>query len=438
MNRYMESIELLKKELTITTSDVLEIARDFQKHLERALEGQGSSLMILPSFLGNPSGEERGTYLAFDFGGTNIRFMQVELQGGKYEINQMFTFPLRDPDKGYDYTAETCTGEELFDFIARQIALLVREKRDYSLGHTFSFPCVAKGLNQVALIKWSKEFKTSGVEGKDLGLLLREALKRQGLSNVIPRAVINDTTGILLSAAYLNSSFEIGSIIGTGHNTCYLEREITWSKEPVIIVLESGNYNGMPMTRFDILLDQKSDKPQSGLLEKMVSGRYLGELVQIIINEMAQATELFRGWEGWAVWGTEAFSAREISQILKDRSPELTYIAGLLKDKYQTGGSSYKERQALRDICQTLMTRSARLVAATYLGILAHMDPQLRRVHAIAVDGSIFQEMPGYSDIVNNTMSEVLGEKAPKVPIGFIKDGSGVGAAIAAAMTEHK
>lgn len=45
---------------------------------------------MLPTFVfGWPTGQEKGSYLAVDLGGTNLRVCHVELEGdGKFEVTQ--------------------------------------------------------------------------------------------------------------------------------------------------------------------------------------------------------------------------------------------------------------------------------------------------------------------------------------------------------------
>ena len=49
----------------------------------------------------------------------------------------------------------------------------------FPLGFTFSFPCKQEGLAKGRLVKWTKGFCCSGVEGEDVVALLQEAIKRK-------------------------------------------------------------------------------------------------------------------------------------------------------------------------------------------------------------------------------------------------------------------
>lgn len=50
------------------------------------------------------------------------------------------------------------------------------------LGFTFSFPCKQDDLTCAKLVNWTKGFKASDVEGKDVVQLLREACQRLNVS----------------------------------------------------------------------------------------------------------------------------------------------------------------------------------------------------------------------------------------------------------------
>lgn len=63
----------------------------------------------------------------------------------------------------------------------------------------------------------------AGVEGNDVVECLKKAIDRRGDIRVDVAAILNDTTGCLMSCAWKNPKCRIGLIIGTGTNACYLE-----------------------------------------------------------------------------------------------------------------------------------------------------------------------------------------------------------------------
>ena len=118
-------------------------------------------------------------------------------------------------------------GEGLFDYIAECLANFMKEQGIQNevlpLGFTFSFPCEQKGLASGELIKWTKGFTASDVEGHDIVTLLEKAILKRGDIHVDVTALLNDTTGCLMSCAWKHPKCRIGLIIGTGTNACYIE-----------------------------------------------------------------------------------------------------------------------------------------------------------------------------------------------------------------------
>ena len=217
-----EQFKEIISEFTIGGERLHNIAASFRQDLQLGLRDVTlSSMRMLKSYVGLPSGKEKGDYLALDFGGTNIRVFRFRLSGGgKYEIVKRVGRPLIVPGE-YDYICKDATAEQMFDFIAELVdeAIDGDHETKYYLGHTFSFPSTQDNIYNARLIIWTKEFATQGVEGEVANDLLVEALKRRGAGNVEPVAVLNDTVAVLLSAAYKTPDTFIGSIYATGHNT---------------------------------------------------------------------------------------------------------------------------------------------------------------------------------------------------------------------------
>ena len=78
------------------------------------------------------------------------------------------------------------------------------------LGFTFSFPCAQKGLANASLVKWTKGFSCSGVEGEDVVEHLQAAIERRGDVKIEVCAILNDTTGCLMSCAWRDERCRIG------------------------------------------------------------------------------------------------------------------------------------------------------------------------------------------------------------------------------------
>ncbi len=434
----MTSLSLALKDillpLQLSNSALREIAAAFRSEMTAGLEGRESSLKMLPSFLQTPDGSETGRFIALDFGGTNIRILKTELHGnGNFKLLDRCSKPLRDPAGHYDYLSRQADSEALFDFIAAQIAALLEADQPYALGHTFSFPLRQTSLNSGILLHWTKEIETVGVVGKEITALLQAALLRQGLTMLKPAVILNDTVGTLLAAAYKDQAADIGSICGTGHNTAYLEKSHRFATEPMIINMESGNFNLLPFAPVDFTLDAASEQPGSGRLEKMVSGRYLGELLRLLACSLVASGLLSESGDAAQLKKTGLFSSEDISTLLADESSDAAETRQLLSG-LQLRHSTLEDRLAFRALARALVTRSAALVAATYAGILQHIDPTLEKRHHIAIDGSLYEKMPGYAALLEKNLSALFPDTSGNLSLGLSKDGSGIGAAIATAI----
>ncbi|MFA5262566.1 MAG: hypothetical protein WC378_01990 [Opitutaceae bacterium] len=427
LNTYLTQ---LRRDLVLSVEELERISVAFQGAMAAGLAGKPSSLKMLPSFIGLPTGKERGNVVAIDFGGTNVRVLDAELDGaGSIQVKRMIRFPLIDDKAGYNYLNEKADAGQLFGYIASKVAQLVRPGVDYSLGHTFSFPCQQLSINKARLLLWTKEIKTRGVEGQEIGALLDAALVHAGLPRVKSDAIINDTVGTLLAAAYSRKNVDVASICGTGHNTCYLEPAHPLTGGPMIVNMESGNFDIVPQTRFDKALDAGSEYPGQQVVEKMISGYYLGEIARLILSEMSEMGLLPKS-ENLAKH--QILRGADLDRILEDTGD----LSGtqdvanrcLLMDKL-----SLEQRMALQTVITLLAQRSARFVASTFQGTLLHVDPELEKPHFIAIDGSLYEKMPGYAAWLQQALDELNPGALGRVSTLLAKDGSGIGAAIAAA-----
>jgi len=72
---------------------------------------------------------------------------------------------------------------QLFDHIVSCIAEFLEDlglqHDQFTLGFTFSFPCIQDSLSSARLVRWTKGFKCSGVENQDVVALLHDAIRRR-------------------------------------------------------------------------------------------------------------------------------------------------------------------------------------------------------------------------------------------------------------------
>lgn len=149
--------------------------------------------------IGYPTGDETGTYLALDMGGTNLRVCEVELpeEKGQYDIYQS---KYRLPEE-----IKSGTGDQLFDYIAECVKQFlianhecqdIRDLKELHLGFTFSYPCEQNAIDHGILQRWTKGFDIEGVEGHDVVPMFEAALERKaGIHSTVSSLFYTDYGG---------------------------------------------------------------------------------------------------------------------------------------------------------------------------------------------------------------------------------------------------
>lgn len=135
---------------------------------------------MIPTYVQHiPTGQETGTYLALDLGGTNLRVCEITLLGShrwtmKQQKFKVSTALKEGPAAGlFNYIASSV------DSFLTEIGTEVSEEDRLKLGFTFSFPVLQTSINKGVLINWTKGFKCSGAQGEDIVGLLQTALDKQ-------------------------------------------------------------------------------------------------------------------------------------------------------------------------------------------------------------------------------------------------------------------
>uniref|UniRef100_A0A6B2G307 Phosphotransferase n=1 Tax=Myxobolus squamalis TaxID=59785 RepID=A0A6B2G307_MYXSQ len=388
-------------------------------------------LKMLPTYLSNvPDGTEAGCFYAIDVGGTNLRFLEISvINGTLVPKSTNYTIPRK---------IMTGKGVDLFEYIADCIykgfenAGILGKPLDF-LGFTFSFPVNQMAIDSGILIRWTKGFNASDVEGHDVVQLLREACQCKGL-DIQNFILINDTSGTLLNGAFEKNSCKVGVINGTGTNACYLEETAhvrRWtgpaSVRRVIINMEWGAFGEHEElddfhTSIDDEIDVLSINPGRQIFEKMVSGMYIGEIARLLMIKASEFGLLFKGKVPIGLTKYDSFPAPMISLSYNEEAFIQNFESSF---GYPLDSLEYR---AIATICDVVSRRSAGLCASGLVAILKRISCS---DGVIAADGSIFKLHPYYMSYVNEFMKEMISEKR-NFEIILVDDGSGKGAALAA------
>eukprot|EP00243_Klebsormidium_subtile_P002992 TRINITY_DN16126_c0_g1_i1.p1 TRINITY_DN16126_c0_g1~~TRINITY_DN16126_c0_g1_i1.p1 ORF type:complete len:513 (-),score=122.60 TRINITY_DN16126_c0_g1_i1:323-1861(-) len=458
-------LEEFRKEASTPLSKLRSISNALCTEMHAGLiKDGGSRLKMLISHVDElPNGHERGVFYALDLGGTNFRVMRVKLAGKAKRVEKSESIEVSIPPE-----AMLGTSEELFDFIANEVAKFQKtegpeygtlppgQKRE--LGFTFSFPCNQTAIDGGTLVRWTKGFKVSGTVGKDVVKLLTEALTRKGVDMRVA-ALVNDTVGTLAGGRYNNNDVMVGVILGTGSNACYVEdiHDVPkWTGGPVesgemVINMEWGDFYSahLPITDVDRELDDVSVNPGEQPFEKLISGMYLGEIVRRVLLKLAEEGEIF---DGVSEKLRERFVLKtpDISQAHGDQTVDLTAVGRMLKNRFGIEKSTKEERELVVDLIEIVVERGARLAGAGVVGVLKKIgrDGSSRRYSSsqklnarltagaptvVGVDGGLFEHYAFFRNTMQGTIGQLLGENAKLVSLELTKDGSGIGAALLAA-----
>uniref|UniRef100_A0A8C0KGP2 hexokinase n=1 Tax=Canis lupus dingo TaxID=286419 RepID=A0A8C0KGP2_CANLU len=423
--------------------------------MEQALGGQASpasAVRMLPTYVGSiPHGTEQGDFVVLELGatGASLRVLWVTLMGtGGHRMeprSQEFVIP---PE------VMLGPGQQLFDFAAHCLSefldALPVGKQGLQLGFSFSFPCHQTGLDRSTLISWTKGFRCSGVEGHDVVHLLRDAIKRHGAYNIDVVAVVNDTVGTMMGCEPGVGPCEVGLVVDTGTNACYMEeaRHVAVLDEDrgrVCVSVEWGSFGddgvlGPMLTIFDHALDRESLNPGAQRFEKMIGGLYLGELVRLVLVHLAQRGVLFGGCTSPALLSRGSILLEHVAEM-EDPWAGAARVHALLQDLGLNVGAS--DVELVQYVCAAVFTRAARLCAAALAAVLSRLqhsrEQQILQI-AVATGGRVFEQHPSFLSILQETVMLLT----PECDVSFIPsvDGGGRGVAmvtaVAARLAAHR
>ena len=440
------SLASLQAKFTLSDDQLKEMLYYMIYEMSEGLVGKPSTLKMLPSYVyKQDTSRSNGSFYALDLGGTNFRVIRMVLREGVLvnSVSSQYTIP-KDIMVGG-------TSSALFGFIANSVLSFLNEKgsddnnrRNIPLGFTFSFPVQQHAVASGSLIKWTKGFTTSGVEGKDVVALLQKAFQKVNISMKVV-ALCNDTVGTLIARYFSDRNAEMGVILGTGANACYWEKSSAVTKDPVVaahgaqetvVNMEFGGFDSahthcLPQTEFDIALDKDSNNPGDQKFEKMISGFYLGEISRLVLVELSKNGSLPPGLAA-KLAKPYAFDSKDSSEISADRLPGLAFTRNLIRDKFGFDVVNEPDRHVIRIVCALVRNRAAQLAGMAIAATLLKSEKTGNAT--VAVDGSVYEKTPSVRAVLRRTVSQLLGQDSD-VRFVLQKEGSGFGAGYIAALS---
>lgn len=422
MEEFLDKLNLFE----VKKEDLLKLSDFFLVEMEKNLCSTERHITMLDTHIEKtPSGNEKGTFLTLDVGGTNLRVCIVTLCGDRKTKGFSKTFKIKEEKKKgtaiafFDYVSE-CIEKSLpdllkwFDKENKGEEFLNKSSGYFPLSFTFSFPVEQKSVKKGILLNLSKGFTCSGMVGEDVVDLLQNALVKRKLPIQVV-CLINDAVGTLMSAAYKRENVIAGVVIGTGTNASYFEK----TKKRIINVEWADFGNGMlPRNRFDIILDEGTANKEKHLYEKMISGKYLGELFRLFLID---SSSFFSG-------------EKEIPTIpfsINTEAMSIFFTKKINNEKKAFGIElTQNNKELILKVCEIIYKRSAALIAAGISALYKRVGVKRDESINISIDGSIYSKTIDYSKVVDDFIKIILPEESHQIVITEETDGSNIGGAV--------
>ena len=360
--------------------------------MQRGLRGEPGGLPMLPAYLapGKHLPDTEGKRVAVvDAGGTHFRVATVRYEFGHPILENERKLPMPGADGAADWA----------DFIRLTADALAPLLADAThIGVCFSYPAQNTPELDAKVLSMTKEVQLTGWEEHLVGADLAEELARRGCPK-LPIAVVNDTPATYLSG--------VATISNNYAN------------------LESGSFTELPQSRFDQAIDAASAAPGAYRLEKMTSGRYLGELCRLALIAAAD-DGLFAAETADKLRALGTLSASDADTFGAD--PDSGAIAAL-SDAADT------DRKTAAMVIQGVFGRAAKVLVANVAAmvLLTGGAQNRHRPMVVAVDGSLVRNSALLHPAVNEELDRFLVQKLQRYCVCKpISNASAVGAAAAA------
>ncbi|KAM5457344.1 hypothetical protein MaudCBS49596_000539 [Microsporum audouinii] len=317
-----------------------------------------------------------------------------------------------------------CMAEVVADSLATDAAVQ-EPPEELEMGITFSFPMMQNSLSEATLMPMGKGFAITS--DLNLGKILlagydrhtrrpygsdepsAKRRRRFPLPKLKIAAITNDTVATLASLAYMvkslpNSRVAMGLIVGTGCNATipmklsdlheskarHVSAQQPDATETVVNTEFTLGGAAPPLrdlkftTKWDIQLDEQCARPGFQPFEYMTGGRYIGELVRLVFYDyltsvMGLSPKLLPAnlIQGYAL--STGYLSSNVAPIRTDQDLLEKLKSTLPPPESSTWNWDISTARAFRKTARIVQTRSAGLIAAAVVGLLAcQKEIQLR------------------------------------------------------------
>ncbi|KAI9494587.1 hypothetical protein BDB00DRAFT_928036 [Zychaea mexicana] len=414
----------------LSTDKLKAIASYLRQEMDRGLKQDKTNVPMLPSWITrHPTGQEVGEYIGLELR-SSVRIYLVTLHGKGRITTRQQKYPVHQHLKKGSINA-------LIDYLA------------VSVDSFLSFVA--------SIIQWTKDFQVTNADDKNIVDLLQTGLRRRHIP-VIVEATCNSAVGCLLAHSYRSLDTLLACTVSTGTNAAYWEKMARVQKclDPskplpsdsgddvpeMIINTEWGSFGDLnpeylPRTMYDNCVNRESVNPGVHIFEKLVSGLYLGEIARNILLDFADRRVLFDGQYSDDLNKPYSFEASYMSAIESDDTPELDDTKHIMESIMDVPSTTLDDRRVIKQICELVGQRAARLVAAAISAVIQKRDA-LDCGLTISVEGTIYEHYPNFPNRVSEALRDFYGPNVDRINIGITRDGNGIGGALAAMLARIK
>lgn len=393
---------------------------DFDKEVQKflydmnnGLKGFGTLPMIPTYVIADLHPSEGIKAITVDVGGSNLRISIAEIVGNRTVISD--TFKCRLP--GLD---EPISFQEFINILASKIEPYLEFSNMVSLSFAHEVNHTAELDGTV--IALSKELHIEGIKGKLLGKSLKQRLSKLGHKGV-EVIMINDTLGVANSMIQRNNEFSsfIGLVLRTGTNSCYIENCQNIEKiqcktgKDMFINVESGSFVPSIVSDFDVEYDKSTQKPNTAVLEKMISGKYLGGLFYLMIKKACSASLFSHDF---------AKNLAEYSSITTEQMSRF-YAGNYFEGIFSNETASKQDLEILMYICDQLVCRAANLIAVKIVALAIKASKRNTKPVLCIVEGTTYFGLKGFDQRVKEKVKQ--NSKEINIKIDSQKDAALIG-----------
>lgn len=275
-------------------------------------------------------------------------------------------------------------------------------------------------------------------------------------------SIVNDSSATLLSRAYEDPLTRFAVILGTGFNisvhlpiaalaaTKYKGYPQKWLDEAthVLVNTECSMFgkNVFPTTRWDDHLNDTHARPDFQPFEHMVSGRYLGEIVRLVIVEAVQTAGLFSGEMPDKLSEPYSLDTGTIAAMEMDNSKHLTNATALFQTKHSLSKPpAYNDIHFVRQVSQLVTHRAAAFLATGIHALWAlriaseGLTPASAGPLSIGCNGSVIEKYPCFRDLCQSHLDDLTtasGAQAQSISLEIAVESAIYGAAVAVCCLE--